>query len=262
VCVPAGAEGKTLWLCHPGQRADPCSGSLTTTRLSPEGRPLGVQRVRRARVRAVDCFYVYPTVSEQPEPQATLRVDPELRSVALYQATRFSRDCRVFAPVYRQITLRGLFSGRATAEMFEQAYADLRNAWRGYLRGENRGRGVVILGHSQGTIALRRLIAEEVDRKRSVRRRLVSAVLLGGGVTVRRNRDAGGDFRNIPACRAPAQLRCVVAYSTFNEPVPADAKFGRTTAPDREVLCTNPAALRGGSGLVETIIPTTPSRRV
>jgi Protein of unknown function (DUF3089) len=71
-------------------------------------RQLGVAHVHRARHRRADCFYVYPTVSEQPQPQATRAVDDVLRSIALRQAARYSRDCRVFAPVYRQITLRWL----------------------------------------------------------------------------------------------------------------------------------------------------------
>jgi hypothetical protein len=217
----------------------------------------------------VDCFYVYPTVSDQKMPQADFTVTPELRSIALYQAARFSRDCRVFAPVYRQITIQGLLNpASVTAEMRETAYRDVRDAWRDYLRRHNRGRGVVFVGHSQGTFVLRRLIAEEVDPKRSARRRLVSALLLGGNVLVREGQDRGGDFRRIRACRSRTQTGCVVAYSTFNAPVPPDSRFGRATGasrpggvpvrPGSEVLCTNPAALGGGSGTVDPIYPEEP----
>lgn len=249
-----------------GARERPCTIGLDTTRTSPTGAVLGIDRVRRARDRKVDCFYVYPTVSDQERPAATKAIDPELRAIARFQASRYSRDCRVFAPVYRQITLQGLNQpDSVTPALRDRAYRDVRSAWREYLRRDNRGRGVVIVGHSQGTFQLRRLISEEIDPKASVRRKLVSALLLGGNVLVKRGSDRGGDFKSIRACRSSAQLGCVVAFSIFNAPVPQDARFGRTggrsfsaPVPGTEVLCTNPASLRGGSGTITPVFPTEP----
>jgi hypothetical protein len=193
----APAAAKTVWLCKPGLARDACQTSLRTTLLSPTGKKLGVENVKRAKHRKIDCFYVYPTVSNQTTLQATLAIDPELRSIALYQAARYSRDCRVFAPVYRQITLAGLANPSVTPEMRATAYADVRAAWRDYLKHYNKGRGVVLVGHSQGTIVLRQLVANEIDKKPAVRRRLVSAILLGGDVEVKNGRSAGGDFKHV-----------------------------------------------------------------
>lgn len=257
--VPAVADAKVVWLCKPGQRANPCEPSLTTTILSPKGKRIGVDRVQRAKRRRADCFYVYPTVSDQKQLQATKVVDDVLRSIALYQAARYSRDCRLFAPVYRQFTIQALLNpSTITPEIREQAYADVVEAWRAYLKRFNHGRGVVLIGHSQGTFLLRRLIREKIDPRASARRRLVSAVLLGGNVTVRAGGDRGGDFDHVRACRRRGQTGCVVAFSTFNAPVPEDALFGRTTDPKLEVLCTNPAALGGGSAEITPIYPSAP----
>jgi hypothetical protein len=256
--IPATAGAKTVWLCKPGLKSNPCATSLDTTRFSPAGARLGTDVVRRARRPRIDCFYVYPTMSDQPAPAADRTVDPELRSIALYQAARYSRDCRVFAPVYRQITLAGLLSGAVTSPLFDRAYSDVRAAWRDYVKRHNRGRGFVLIGHSQGTFHLRRLIAEEIEPRPELRRRLVSALLLGGNVTVRSGRDSGGDFRHVRACRSDRQVGCVVAFSTFGAPVPPDALFGRTSEPGFEVLCTNPAALAGGVGLLDPVIPRAP----
>jgi hypothetical protein len=258
LAAAAPAAAKTVWLCKPGLKDNPCTPGLRTTVLSPDEKERATVDVRRPRRPRYDCFYVYPTVSNQPGVQATKSIDPELRSIALYQAARYSRDCRVYAPVYRQITLAGLRDPAVTRADRERAYSDVREAWLAYLRKYNRGRGVVLLGHSQGTFMLRELVKREIDPSPRVRRRLISAVLLGGGVTVRKGRDVGGDFRHVRACRSSRQTGCVIHFSSFNGPVPAKSVFGRTTNDRLEVLCTNPAALAGGSGKVELVLPTTP----
>jgi hypothetical protein len=50
----------------------------------------------------------------------------------------------------------------------------------------------------------------------------------------------------------------VIAFSTFDQPVPPNALFGRTTQKGLAILCTNPAALGGGSGLLDPVYPTQP----
>jgi hypothetical protein len=259
VATPAAADPApgTVWLCHPGLPSDPCNPDLTTTRYNAQGKVTAVKHIPRPYTK-IDCFYVYPTTSDQPGPVANFDIGPELRSIALYQAARYASECRVFAPIYRQITVLGLLTGGVTPEMRETAYQDVRNAWLDYLAHDNVGRGVVFIGHSQGAGVLRRLLREEVDPNPAIRAKLVSAILLGGNVTVKKGQDVGGDFQQIPACRSRTQTGCVIAFSTFDEPVPADSRFGRTRAPDLEVLCTNPASLRGGSGKVTSILPTEP----
>lgn len=257
-CLPGVAQAKPVWLCKPGEVPDPCRTGLKTTVFSPSGEQLGIKDPHRGRLK-IDCFYVYPTVSDQQTTNASRRIDPEERSIALYQAARYSQECRVFAPMYRQLTLHALFSGQPiTDEARQIAYASAAEAWQTYLRDYNHGRGVVLIGHSQGSFILRELISQRIDPNPALRRRLVSALLLGGNVTVKHGRVAGGDFQNVRACRSRDQLHCVVAFSAFNGPVPANSVFGRTTAPGQEVLCTNPAALDGGSAKLDTVYPTEP----
>lgn len=267
--APGAASASTTWLCKPGLASNPCTPGFSTTTISPTGQTLGTVTPKATKNPKIDCFYVYPTVSNQPTPAATKRIDPEERSIALYQAARYSSACRVYAPMYRQVTIAGLLKpSSVTAKMRTTAYDDVRAAWRDYLKHYNKGRGVVFIGHSQGSFVLRSLIAQEVDKKASVRKRLVSAILLGGNVLVKKGSDHGGDFQNIKACHSATQLRCVVAFSTFGETPPAGAVFGR---PDRnvtvvggrpvkntEVLCTNPAALGGGSAPLTQIFPSAP----
>ena len=254
----ASAASPTVWLCKPGLSSNPCTSPLTTTAITASG-DRRVERDRPARNAKVDCFYVYPTVSGQPTANANLKKDPEVRAIAQYQASRFSQHCRVFAPVYRQLTLQAISQPRdGSSPSRVRAYNDVRDAWREYLRKHNKGRGVVLVGHSQGTFMLRELIKNEIDRKASVRRRLVSALLLGGNVEVRKGSDRGGDFRNVRACRSNTQLGCVVAYSMFDKEPADPSRFSRTDTANREILCTNPASLGGGSGRVDAYSRTTP----
>jgi len=266
----AGAAPARHWLCRPGLANNPCMPSLSTTQISPIGSILRTSTPKRDAKPAFDCFYVYPTVSDQKTPQANFRVDPEQRSIALYQASRYSQHCRVFAPMYRQITLAGLLTpDKVTAAMRARTYQDVVDAWRSYLKHDNKGRGVVLIGHSQGSFVLRQLIRNEVDAKPAVRRRLISAVLLGGNVLVKKGSDRGGDFKNVPACRKATQLGCVIAFSTFNATPPNNALFGTAagrgvttqSAAGQEVLCTNPAALGGGPAKIDALVPSAPFAR-
>jgi len=202
----------------------------------------------------IDCFYVYPTVSDQKTPNADLTVDPQEVSIARFQAAMFSRVCAVYAPMYRQLTLANI-GGAATPAQQALAYGDVLTAWQTYLRQYNHGRGVVLIGHSQGSFLLRHLVATQVDPSAAERRLLVSAILLGGNVTVRKGSGTGGDFHHVTACRSARRTGCVIAYSTYGSTPPADSLFGRTTAPGLQVLCTNPAALGGGSGTLDPILP-------
>jgi hypothetical protein len=237
--------------------ADPCTPDLTTTRVSFTRGVVGVTHATVAPYPAIDCFYVYPTVSDQKTPNADLSTDPQELSIARYQAAQFSRVCAVYAPVYRQLTLSNI-GGAATPAEQALAYTDVVRAWKTYLHQYNHGRGVVLIGHSQGAFLLRRLMAIQVDPKPAVRKLLVSAILLGGNVLVKRGTGIGGDFHHIAACRSATQTGCVIAYSTFDATPPADSVFGRTSTPGMQVLCTNPAALGGGTGLLDPILPTRP----
>lgn len=266
LALPApAAHAKTVWLCKPGQTPDPCRESLKTTYVASDGTSrVGDPGI--AKRSRIDCFYVYPTVSDQPTTNADLTVEPVQTAIARYQASRFSQRCRVFAPMYRQLTLGAIGAPSLPPEAAELAYGDVAAAWREYMRRYNHGRGVVLIGHSQGTAMLTQLVRRKIDGFRGARRRLVSALLLGGNVTVKAGSDRGGAFDHVPACRSRRQRSCVVAFSTFNKTPPGDAVFGRsdgilvdTLGKDPatlEVLCTNPAALGGGQAPLSTLVPT------
>jgi hypothetical protein len=269
--VAAGsAPAATKWLCGPGAADDPCRPSLSTTRYEGWDRPAGRLEPRRSRDRRVACFYVYPTVSNQQRRLATRRIDPELRSIALYQAARFSQLCRVHAPVYRQATVPALQAGTTTRRDYLTAYGDVERAFDAFLSRIGRRRGFVVIGHSQGSFHLQRLIRRRIENRRGLRRRLVSAVLLGGDVAVREGSDRAGTFRRVPTCERAGQTGCVLAFSAFGETPPRAALFGRGAArvahwlglpdgPRLETACTNPASLRRNRRVpLTSIVPAEP----
>jgi hypothetical protein len=264
------AQARTVWLCRPGLASDPCEASRTATVVSYEGtiRREALQPQVGHGAPPIDCFYAYPTVSTQPGPNANLKIEPQETRVAVVQASRFSQDCRVYAPIYPQVTLNAIGQPRAASLLAAfKAYFGILEAWQEYLHRYNKGRGFVLIGHSQGALLLIQLIKEQIDANRALRKRLVSAILLGGNVLVPRGRIVGGSFHHVPACRSAAETGCVIAYSSFAKEPPAGAYFGRPGSPlleahgapaGTQVLCVNPT-LRIQNGRAGALLPYAPT---
>jgi hypothetical protein len=210
----------------------------------------------------IDCFYVYPTISTDPTPNSDMTADPAELNVVHQQFARFASACRPYAPLYRQVTLAGLRSqmaGGARAVLDRGlGYDDVRDAWNYYLEHDNKGRGVVLIGHSQGSYILVALIRQEIDGK-PVQARMVSAILMGTTIAVPRGKDVGGAFQHVPLCREASQIGCVITYASFRStvPPPENTLFGKVTDPNMEAACTNPAALAGGGGQLHAYLATT-----
>lgn len=247
VGIPSAAHADTVWLCKPGTSTDPCRSSLKTTIFS-FGKPKKVVNPKLPASSDFDCFYVYPTVSGQQTAVSNLDIDPEETSIAQYQASRFSQICDVYAPMYRQVTLMALFGGGATPADRELGYADVLAAWREY-RAANPDRPYVLIGHSQGSGVLKRLMKEEIEPNATLRGQMVSALITGSSVAVPKGKTVGGDFTSIPICTKAKQINCIITFATFGQKPPKDTLFGkpRTTGLPSgvtyEAACTNPVSL-------------------
>ncbi len=181
-----------------------------------------------------------------------MEAGPEETGVIRAQFARFASQCKVYAPLYRQATLtslRAATTGSPIAVDRALGYNDVKDAWNYYLQHDNNGRGFVLVGHSQGSGVLARLIAEEIDSK-PIQSRLISALLLGTNLAVPKGKDVGGAFKSIPVCRSNAQTGCVISYVSFRStiPPPENSRFGRVQGEGMQAACANPAALGGGSG--------------
>ena len=94
------------WLCRPG-RQDACAVDLSTTVVSATGK-LKQENWSANPNAPIDCFYVYPTVSNDPTGNSDMSPGPEEKGVVRAQFARFASKCRPYAPLYRQITLAAL----------------------------------------------------------------------------------------------------------------------------------------------------------
>lgn len=254
---PNDYSDEANWLCWPG-RDDACAGDLTATIVNADG-TTQIQKFAADPNAPIDCFYVYPTVSHDPGMVSTMKVEPEEVNVVRHQAARLRASCRLYAPMYRQYTLTALAYGMAHPTPPGEkrpprppvGYNDVRDAWNYYLAHENHGRGVVLVGHSQGSGMLIGLLGAEVVGK-PAQARLVSAIIMGAPMSVAEGKDTGGDVGTLRLCASSTQLGCVINYSSFREtsPPPDNAFFARAhgDAPGMEAVCVNPANLPGEWG--------------
>jgi len=244
---------------------DTCDDDTSVTMINADG-TTEVETFTPDPDAPVDCFYAYPTASEDVTLNSDLIAGRE-KEVAFQQAARLSTSCRMFAPTYRSVTLAGLFNPAMPGDRTQAwltPFEDIKDAWNHYLANDNQGRGVILLAHSQGTGQLVRLLKEVIDPSEEQRSILISAIMLGGAVAVPEGEDIGAAMQNIPLCRTNEQTGCIITYASFRDtaPPPANAYFGKPggmgqPSPEGEMAgCTNPAALGGGSGVLKSAFVT------
>lgn len=246
------------WLCLPG-RADACVGDWSATIINADGSAT-VEPFTANLDAPIDCFYVYPTVSTDLSGNSDWDVDIQETGVAAIQLARFGSVCKLYAPVYRQITLTALASDSAGFSIDRDvplADADVKAAWDYYLEHYNAGRGVVLIGHSQGSYRLGTLIQKHIDGK-LVEDQIIAAHLLGANAPVKKDGGTGGTFETFPLCRTRVDTGCFTGLVSFREtsPPPTGGYFGFAEKDDEMNACVNPAAPEGGKAVLNALVPT------
>jgi len=240
-------------VCRPGSNA-PCTTGLDALVLNANG-STQAQPFTPAANPPIDCFYVYPTVSQEQTYYADLTDSPIIQAVTRQQVGRLSSRCRVFAPIYRQVTNHGLNHGGGGPGPGNPPMDDVQAAWAYYLQHDNKGRGVVIVGHSQGSILLQQLIAGSIDGTTS-QALLVSAFLAGDpSLAVPPGGKVGGTFTHIPTCSSAAQTGCVYAWGSYLAGDTSSPIFGGARGDGFASACVNPAAPAGGSATLKFYYP-------
>src|SRR5689334_9109631 len=105
------------WLCRPDKTAgNACNVDLTTTVVKADGSE-SVEPFKADPKAPIDCFYVYPTVSNDPGVVSDMIPGPEEINVVKVQFARLGAKCRLYAPLYRQFTLTALRAGQSGKPM-------------------------------------------------------------------------------------------------------------------------------------------------
>ncbi len=250
------------WVCRPDHPDDICHSDLDATKVDADG-TLTKEPFTPAKDPGFDCFYVYPTISRDQTPIADWNWSPDEEGfVTLQQAARLRADCRVFAPAYRQVSLSGLSgriddANRRTTIDFSKPFADVLDAFKTYMADDNHGRGIVLIGHSQGAGMLSQLLASEFDTHPDVRKLLVGAYLAGGAVGVPEGEVVGGDFAHIPLCTKEGEAGCITTWASFRStsPPPADSFFGKPRDGKGVAGCVNPASVGNAPTDLDSYFP-------
>jgi len=259
---PTGDAGDSIyadtdkWLCLPG-REDTCDQDLATTVVAADG-TMTLEPFDPPADAPVDCFYIYPTISLDQGANADWDEGPEEGRVIQQQLARFADVCRVYAPKYRQITMLGASGQLPRAEViaaFRTAYGDVVDAWKYYLENYNQGRGVILIGHSQGSRMMNQLIKSEIDGK-PAQDRIVAAYLNGTSVLVPEGKVVGGDFHSMPLCTRATEIGCIVAYRSFRDTIGPVNDYAATSRDGMTIACVNPAAPGGGEAPLHSYLTT------
>ena len=184
------------WLAFPGR-----GGIERST-------PPGMAAVDEAAAPA-DVFFIHPTTYLRNDVwnaayDAAGADAPYNGPVLLNQVSAFNGCCRLYAPQYRQASLKALSKSPAAVEL---AYGDVARAFRWYIAHENHGRPFILASHSQGTAHLVRLLQQEVLGT-PLAGRLVAAYAVGGYTP------ASFASLGLPTCESPRQTGCIVSWNT------------------------------------------------
>ncbi len=232
------ASAAPTWICAPGAD-DPCA-TQEYTEWMPDG-TLTKRTFTPDPAAPVDCFYVYPTVDlrirvANQDPADRTAADRVVRS----QAAMLGEACRVWAPSYRQVTLGAYFANeRRNAAAFAIATADIDAAFTAFLAAIPADRGFVLVGHSQGSQQISKLV-RRVEADPALRARLVAAYPIGWRTATPVDAPTGGSFAVTPACTTPSDTGCFVAYRSYTS-IPT-AKRSDAFVEGENAICINPAA--------------------
>ncbi len=179
-----------LFIAHPGYSKEKQHEKIIPTDYSKADHWLSLP----APVKAVDVFYVYPTVwgnkSTPDNPKAP--VDPKAiphicaitdtsmvkgaRLTFETQATAFETVGNLYAPYYRQANVPSIMGN-----VKKEPLHDVKAAFDYYIKHFNNGRPFILAAHSQGSGILM-LLLPDIARNPKVYNRMIAAYLIGGHV--------------------------------------------------------------------------------
>lgn len=238
--LPAGFyETAQGWLSRPdGRKSDPTSWQ-----------PPSLQALAPAETRqGAAIFFIHPTSAFDPlhwnanlgDALATAQAERFLR----LQATALAPSGRVWAPRYRQAVMGAFLTQKPdAAKAIDIAYGDVRAAFGAFLKANPTG-PIILAAHSQGSLHLIRLLAEQVGGV-DYRSRIVAVYAVGWPISIEHDLPGLG----LPGCTAARQTGCILSWQSFAAPADTSSVetvfdsgkgFDGKSRKGSTMLCTNP----------------------
>src|SRR6185437_3941890 len=193
----------------------------------------------------VDVFFIYPTLDFSNKGWNADITDVDLnhkieKTTIRQQASVFNGSCRIFSPRYRQATLYSFLDTKGDGKKaLDLAYSDIRQAFIYYMKNYNKGRPIIIAGHSQGALMSYRLLKEFFDTT-ALRQKLVAAYPIGFQII----KDS---LKNLKPGDSATETGCYVTWNTV--------KWGGLSNEDMREhfkgVCVNPLSWKQDTAYVD-----------
>jgi len=211
---PAHGFTATASETGPYYTQESCWAALPTRRDPADALPRAAGLRDGQATAAADVFFIHPTTyywrgswnADVGNARLNRYTD---RTTIFNQASVFNAAGRIYAPRYRQATLYSFFDkqGPDGQKALDLAYADVKAAFQYYLAHYNKGRPMIIAGHSQGATHATRLLHDFFDHDPALRKRLVAAYLIGCQAKA-------NEYQTIRPCPDSLATGCFVAWNT------------------------------------------------
>lgn len=193
----------------------------------------------------VDVFYVHPTVylsgGSWNGNLDDKKLNRKCNNCVMHQATPYNGCAKVYAPRYRQAVLRTFTKDTQEGrDALDTAYADVKKAFEYYLANWNKGRPIILAGHSQGAYHVARLMDDFFTGKPLLNQLVVAYPI---GFTTTKNR-----YSDIPVGDSATQTRCWVTWNTVEWGQDTVGNYKRL----RGTACVNPLTWKQNDAIGES----------
>jgi len=162
-----------------------------------------------------DIFYIYPTLmTSDKDLRWNIAITDSIQNAKIintavrFQASAWANSGKIYVPIYRQAHLRAYFNFESGGkEALTLAYSDVKAAFETYLKKYNKGRPIIIAGHSQGSTHARLLLKDFFDDK-PLQKQLIAAYIPGIGF----KKD---EFKTIKLMTKPNETGGFVSWNTY-----------------------------------------------
>ena len=168
-------------------------------------------------LKRADVFFIVPTLyQDRKETSWNSDVyDEEFSNILMqssikYQSTAWLSSANLYSPNYRQAHFRVFeekYWKNGGEDAFEIAYSDIKRSFEVFLKEFNKGKPIIIAGHSQGAGHAKRLLKDFFDGK-ELSDKLIAAYLVGTKITE-------DDFFDLELMNKPDQTGGYVTWNTY-----------------------------------------------